>query len=184
MFKQCFAQIKRKTKIQILKNELNFKTKISIISKYLITLVYKSFRCCRLWIDLGVPKNKKSQENKRKMDKNNMKGLIVMIIMLSGTILVVLKHVEGCPLPCFSDPHMPPSLHPLPLPTRLPSFSPGDRSTSHRMTKIPRSQRKELKRCYRKCHKEFAISLVHEFDPAWSRLRRCLAFCQRFYGNP
>jgi hypothetical protein len=65
MFKQCFAQIKRKTKIQILKNELNFKTKISIISKYLITLVYKSFRCCRLWIDLGVPKNKKSQENER-----------------------------------------------------------------------------------------------------------------------
>jgi hypothetical protein len=118
------------------------------------------------------------------MDKNGMKGLMVMI-MLSGTLLVVLKHVEGCPLPCFSDPHMPPSLHPLPLPTRLPSFSPDDSSTIHRMSmEIPRRRRNKLKRCCRKCRKEYKRFVAHEhaYDPAWDRLIRCLVFCQHFYG--
>lgn len=115
-----------------------------------------------------------SKSGRGTMDENGRKGLMV-IIMLLATILLVWKHGEDSPLP-FSAPHMPPSLRPLPLPDRLLSFS-TDYAGKHRMNKIPDEQRKELKKCYRKCHKYSTKFKFRVRDRDWYNFSHCLRSC-------
>lgn len=77
----------------------------------------------------------------------------MMMIMSLVTFFLVLKNAEDNSL-SFSASHMPHSLHPLPLPARLLSFSPDD--DGMRLKKLySKSRRKNLKKCLGRCEREY-----------------------------
>jgi hypothetical protein len=125
------------------------------------------------------------------MEENCMKRLIGMTMLLV-TLFLVLKHVENPSLP-FSAPHMPPSLHPLPLPARLLFFSPDDDDG-----KVPRAggrggqrvegthkwRRNELKKCNKKCAKEYSKNREDlGTEEAQNKREACFENCKLLYGD-
>jgi hypothetical protein len=110
------------------------------------------------------------------MDENGTKGLMVMIMLLVTRTSSSLEAWRGFSSTSFSTPHMPPSLHPLPLPARLLSFS-TDYAGKHRMNTIPYELRKELKKCNRKCRKYYKKFKFHVHDRDWYNFGHCLRNC-------
>lgn len=106
------------------------------------------------------------------MDKKSRKGITV-IIMLLMTISIVLKHAEDRPLP-ISASHMPLSLHPLPLPARFLSFSPGDHFGIPPKKRITEKQREKLEECLRDCN----VKLLRETVNSWEERDLCRKFCK------
>jgi hypothetical protein len=107
------------------------------------------------------------------MDQKGMKEFLVMIILLM-TLFLVLKHAEGRPLP-FSATNMPSSLHRLPVPAQLLSFSPNDDGI--RLWK-------KLKFCYKHCG-GYVLKNVKKhrrFFLAYEQFKDCLRECKEIIG--